>query len=221
VHIGFGTAAEQGQALNNIFVDTEIGIHVYLEVDMEVKYNQFYDVPEVVCRGENCLGNDIWWIEQVLGNFSDNSYGDPLFVTGPSGDYYLSQIAAGQASDSPCVDAGSDLAASLGMAHLTTRTDHVPDRGVVDIGYHYALPRRADGDFDRDGDVDLGDVADLQLCFGQEAISPECWTFDFDDSGDIGLTDFGDFHPVLTGPRQPPAPYSVCENDCVHSEPRP
>ncbi len=36
---------------------------------------------------------------------------DPLFVSGPDGDYYLSQIAAGQAVDSPCVDAGSDLAA--------------------------------------------------------------------------------------------------------------
>jgi len=30
----------------------------------------------------------------------------PLFATGPLGDYYLSQSAAGQPSDSPAVDTG-------------------------------------------------------------------------------------------------------------------
>jgi hypothetical protein len=40
---------------------------------------------------------------------------DPLFVTGLEGDYYLSQIAAGQASDSPCVDTGSQPAMNLNM----------------------------------------------------------------------------------------------------------
>ena len=61
----------------------------------------------------------------------------PLFVTGPKGDYYLSQVASGQVSDSPCVNAGSDTAANLGLDTKTTRTDQVPDSGQVDIGYHY------------------------------------------------------------------------------------
>ncbi len=61
---------------------------------------------------------------------------DPLFVSGPLHNYYLSQIAAGQGSDSPCVDAGSDTAANLGLDELTTRTDGVPDTGIVDMGYH-------------------------------------------------------------------------------------
>ncbi|MBN1355801.1 right-handed parallel beta-helix repeat-containing protein [bacterium] len=70
---------------------------------------------------------------------------DPLFVTGPRGFYYLSQMAAGQANDSPCLDAGSTLALSLTftvcgetfhMDELTTRTDHVMDTGQVDVGYH-------------------------------------------------------------------------------------
>jgi hypothetical protein len=66
---------------------------------------------------------------------------DPLFVRGPLGRYYLSQIAAGQAADSPCVDAGSDTAANLGLDGLSTRTDGIGDEGVVDMGYHapYAL----------------------------------------------------------------------------------
>jgi len=64
------------------------------------------------------------------GNISDN----PLFVTGPEGDYYLSQTAAGQTQQSPCVDAGNpDTHTYLG----TTRTDTVPDLGIIDMGYHY------------------------------------------------------------------------------------
>jgi len=74
---------------------------------------------------------------------------DPLFVTGPRGDYYLSQVASGQASDSPCVHNGSDLAENICvdtldvptcMNQMTTRTDHVYDGGQVDIGYHYSPP---------------------------------------------------------------------------------
>jgi hypothetical protein len=75
------------------------------------------------------------------------------------GDYHLSQVAAGQASDSPCVDAGSDLALTLGMDKFTTRTDHVGDTGIVDMGYHYPMPKPAD--IDGDGDVDLTDFAIL------------------------------------------------------------
>ncbi|UCD84608.1 MAG: chitobiase/beta-hexosaminidase C-terminal domain-containing protein [Deltaproteobacteria bacterium] len=67
------------------------------------------------------------------GNIED----DPLFVTGPDGDYYLSQRAAGQGVDSPCVDTGSDMAAALGMDDKTTRTDSETDTGIVDMGYHY------------------------------------------------------------------------------------
>jgi len=71
---------------------------------------------------------------------------DPLFVSGPDGDYYLSQVDAGQEADSPCVDAGPDLAASscwqtpggsVCLGSLTTRTDGINDQGVADMGYHY------------------------------------------------------------------------------------
>ena len=62
---------------------------------------------------------------------------DPLFVSGPDGDYYLSQIASGQGADSPCVDSGSDTAAGLGLDSMTTRTDQAVDAGTVDMGYHY------------------------------------------------------------------------------------
>lgn len=72
----------------------------------------------------------------VTHNFCQHDQ-DPLFVAGPAGNHYLSQIAAGQGADSPCVDAGSDTAAALGMDTKTTRTDEVTDAGQVDIGWHY------------------------------------------------------------------------------------
>ncbi len=65
-----------------------------------------------------------------------NINADPCFVTGPDGDYYLSQIAAGQATNSPCVDAGSDTAVRVGMTFSTTRTDEALETGIVDMGYH-------------------------------------------------------------------------------------
>jgi len=76
---------------------------------------------------------------------------DPLVVSGPLHDYYLSQLAAGQAADSPCVDAGSDTAANLGLDTLTTRTDGEPDAGTVDMGYHSVAYVRMRGDVDGNG----------------------------------------------------------------------
>jgi len=57
---------------------------------------------------------------------------DPLFTAGAKGFCYLSQIAAGQSVDSPCIDSGSDLASHIGMHFYWTRTDGVPDSGTVD-----------------------------------------------------------------------------------------
>ena len=67
---------------------------------------------------------------------------DPLFVKGPLGKYYLSQIAAGQSQDSPCVDAGDDVIQWPCLANMvcgTTRTDVEPDSGIMDMGFHYPL----------------------------------------------------------------------------------
>lgn len=62
---------------------------------------------------------------------------DPRFVPGPRGDFYLSQVAAGQGANSPCLNAGGSTASSLGLDTKTTRTDGVTDTGQVDLGYHY------------------------------------------------------------------------------------
>ncbi len=60
-----------------------------------------------------------------------NINADPLFV----GDFFLDQ------DNSPCVDAGSDTAADLGMDDKTTDSiTGAPDTGVVDMGFHHEIP---------------------------------------------------------------------------------
>ena len=76
------------------------------------------------------------------GTGSNNMNQDPLFVplSGARGypvGYFLSQTAAGQGSDSPCVDAGSTAAATYFTNDYCTRTDAVNDTSTMDIGYHY------------------------------------------------------------------------------------
>jgi len=63
---------------------------------------------------------------------------DPLFVSGPLHDYYLSQTAAGQAFDSPCVNTGSGAASLFALDGRTTRTDGACDEVAVDLGCHAA-----------------------------------------------------------------------------------
>jgi len=65
---------------------------------------------------------------------------DPMFITGPDGDYYLEQNPPQAGATSPCVDSGSDTAENLGMDTAWTRTDEVPDSGIVDMGFHYGQP---------------------------------------------------------------------------------
>jgi Right handed beta helix region len=73
---------------------------------------------------------------------------DPLFVQGPGGAVYLSHMATGQATDSPCIDANildaSDIQFEVGglsvsLADFTTRIDGVTDSGIADMGYHYTV----------------------------------------------------------------------------------
>ena len=72
---------------------------------------------------------------RILNWLAGNINADPLFV----GQEFLSQTQAGQTAESPCVNAGSDLAANLGLDLYTTRTDRVGDTGVVDMGYHHLI----------------------------------------------------------------------------------
>lgn len=64
------------------------------------------------------------------GNISEN----PIFMVSANGAYFLSQIDAGQAQNSPCLNTG-DSAPNYVVG--TTRTDGKLDRATTDMGYHY------------------------------------------------------------------------------------
>lgn len=136
------------------------------------------------------------------GNNDEN----PQFAPGPTGCFYLSQTSSGQDTDSPCINAGSDTAANLGLSTLTTRSDEIFDAATVDMGYHYpvtGLPLVM-GDFNRDTHVDLADVAKLQKCFtgeGPTDVSPCCRIFDFGQpDSDVDLDDYAALSVMFTGP---------------------
>ncbi len=96
---------------------------------------------DVVDDGLKMNGGDSW-VPGQLGNQTSN----PLFVQTADGSYFLSQTAAGQTKQSPCVDpvaAGSltpPAASAVGLDKRTTRSDGKADTGAVDAGYHYAAP---------------------------------------------------------------------------------
>ncbi|RKZ05362.1 hypothetical protein DRQ25_16285, partial [Candidatus Fermentibacteria bacterium] len=91
-------------------------------------------------------GEPVFFYNCVWGN-PDGNYGNLPDPTGTGGnisvdpllvdDFFLSQTAAGQAVDSPCVNSGSGSPADYGLEFTWTRTDGVPDSEVVDIGYHH------------------------------------------------------------------------------------
>ena len=71
-------------------------------------------------------------IEGWNGIGEGNIQGDPMFVAGPFGDYYLHP-------ESPCIDAGSQSAQDAGLSDRTTLVKGTPDAGIVDMGFHYPI----------------------------------------------------------------------------------
>ncbi len=133
---------------------------------------------------------------------ASNIDADPEFTPGPAGCFYLSQTAAGQLGDSPCVDEGAGTAAAYGLDASTTRSDEVTDSGATDMGYHYAVTGQPllMGDHDRNGHIELADFAAMQNCVtgdGVTDVSPCCRIFDFEPDADVDLADYADFAALL------------------------
>ena len=114
------------------------GIHIYNSPSASLTYCDFNNN-----EGGNFQGNSIpQWLGTIVtvnanGDSCDvfsNIFLDPLFVTGPDGDYYLSQPEGGQGITSPCVNAGDGL---VPPNSGTTCTNQGYDLGIIDLGYHY------------------------------------------------------------------------------------
>ncbi len=60
------------------------------------------------------------------------------------------------------------------------------------------------GDADGDWDLDLGDFARMQQCFGGEGVTPgdyNCFRLDYDRDGDVDLEDAAGLSAAMTGPQ--------------------
>ncbi len=160
MNTGGGLFIEQSLQIQDSIIWRNQPNQIYTYDCSNVTYSNIQDGNCVGINGN--ISSDPLFIEP--GYWADVN--DPNIVVEPNdpnaiwvmGDYHLSQIVAGQAADSPCVDAGSDTAANLGMDIYTTRTDKVPDEGIVDMGYHYI---ETVADLNDDGIIDAKDIAIL------------------------------------------------------------
>ncbi|MGB0715259.1 MAG: hypothetical protein ACPGXK_05235 [Phycisphaerae bacterium] len=125
------------------------------------------------------------------GNFGD----DPAFLPGPDGCYYLDTML------SAAIDAGSGTAVDRGLQFSTTQRDESGDAGTVDVGFHFPQTGRTylSSDSDRNGVVDLRDIAAMQRCMATPS-SPCCLVFDEDGDFVFSQTDLSAFVSAITGP---------------------
>ena len=158
---------------------------------------------EIFGSGSTVTYSDIQGGYSGTGNINS----DPLFTSGSGGYYYLSQQTAGQGSDSPCLDTGSDLSSNIQfpsgassnivMSDLTTRTDQITDLSTVDMGYHYSilgetcdLPRNLLCDSSVSGDV-TGKANDYDS-------SDYGIAGDFSGGDEVWKIDLGELHKKVT-----------------------
>ncbi len=145
---------------DNAAQGAELAVGTGFELDplcgtLNVSYSNVGPGPNSIYAGDDCV---LAFGEGVINN-------NPLFVSGPLGDFYLSNRSVpGQNVNSPSVDTGSDLASSVGMSRYTTRTDRAPDTDLVDMGFHYSFlePCRF-CDLVFDGTIKFDDFAMLAL----------------------------------------------------------
>lgn len=114
---------------------------------MAGKNNIFYDNTST--SQPNLSGSATMTYSDIGGGWSGtgNIDASPIFIMSPTLGYcLLSQIAAGQTVNSPCVNAGDPgTTPVIG----TTRTDHVQDSGINDMGFHWPISVTLAGNFGR------------------------------------------------------------------------
>jgi hypothetical protein len=162
--------------------------------DLYVNHTLLHGGWTTISQGDDC--------RQTWGRYVFR--GEPEFVVGPAGCFYLSQVSAGQSANSVCVGTGSNSDAPAALTTMTTSSDEGVDAEPVDLGFHYPVTNNPlmMGDFNRDRSLDLIDFAALQACVSSGPLgdlSPCCRIFDIEPDDDVDLADFALIQPVLTG----------------------
>jgi len=145
-----GNTGENGGAIKCTFGSSANLIHTTIAGNTAEKGSGIYIFMKCSINLSSCIvfNNSGEGIEgSITANFSniEGGYGgegnideDPVFVSGPRGDYYLSCIQAGDDCSSPCIDAGStESIEEFNPKEYITRCDGVVDTGSPDMGFHY------------------------------------------------------------------------------------
>ncbi|MCE5341795.1 MAG: S8 family serine peptidase [Planctomycetaceae bacterium] len=122
--------------VNNTGIDSFGGVYSTdsdVTIRNSILWNNGISTSGIITATYCCIENG----HSGTGNISSN----PIFKTGRYGDYYLSQVSAGQYYTSSCVNAGDSNAVNIfGTGAYTTNTYDIDDTTKVDIGYHYYNP---------------------------------------------------------------------------------
>jgi parallel beta-helix repeat protein len=127
---------------------------------------------------------------------------DPLLTGQGANGYFLAQVAAGQSTNSPCVDIGATEARRIGLQRGSTRSDRVADAGIADLGFHYDVDTvdfakvvqvlRDDflsGDCDGDSRVTVAElVRAIRIALELDPLEG-CASLDRDDDGRVGINE--------------------------------
>lgn len=125
------------EARNNLFWSNSISLDPYLPNATFLLRDNFFAGTALYQNGNAQPTHSHNAYYQGAARLTPNGSGDVLltspfvFQTGPLGDYYQ--------GSTDLINQGSRSAIEAGLACATTRTDHQPDEGLVDIGLHYRL----------------------------------------------------------------------------------
>jgi len=135
--------------VNSIFNNcNKHAVHEDPNGNAKEKYCLFYNNPDGSYYDSGTKkvyngGSGTYSVRNIPGSIIDgkpytNLYGDPVFVSGLLGDFYLRQYPSEPTPPySPAVNSGRGTALSLGLNTFTTSTTDDDDTGIVDMGYHY------------------------------------------------------------------------------------
>jgi hypothetical protein len=144
-------------------------------------------VPEITTPGDTTAteGEPITLCASIVGAETIQWFKDDLPIDGATADCYDVAAAAPADAGSYTIEASNNC--SAGGTTLSESFELTVSTGQSCLG-----------DFDSDGDVDLVDFGQFQLCFGTLA-DPDCLCADLDGDTDVDLVDFGQFQIVFTG----------------------
>lgn len=178
-----------GLTLGNIGASADVSTDVDVLVNGQVVDTQRYEVVATPPQNGGC-------------GIGCTTFQPCICVTIPSGQTfcYCGGFITNGNSDGVHLDPGDEIVVILRPA--PGALPELPGFGDDDE----AQPGSRCGDFDGDGDTDLGDFSVFALCFAGPNVPPAATCpvgvdADLDDDGDVDLSDFSQFSLCYTGPQ--------------------